>query len=109
MTAVELKATLSRLTGETDDVILDTFLEVAGRKIIEKCYPYRSDVTEVPEKYIGTQLEISAYLLNKRGADGETAHDENGISRTYENASVPDSMLRGVIPFASTILRTVKS
>ena len=103
MTDVELKTTLTRLTGETDDVLLSTFLEIAGQKIIEKAYPYRHDVTEVPAKYKATQLEITAYLLNKRGADGETAHDENGISRRYENASIPDSMLKGVMPFASTI------
>lgn len=109
MTRVELQETLSRLTGVEDDVLLSTFLDLAGQKIIEKCYPYRTDVTEVPEKYVGTQLEISAYLLNKRGADGETMHSENGISRTYENASVPDSMLRNVMPFASTILKGSES
>lgn len=104
MNKVEIMATLKRMTGEEDEVIIGTFFEIAGRKILEKCYPYRSDVTEVPAKYLGTQIEITAYLLNKRGADGETMHSENGISRTYENASVPDSMLSGVMPFASTIL-----
>lgn len=105
MNKVEIMATLKRMTGEEDEVIIGTFFEIAGRKILEKCYPYRSDVTEVPAKYLGTQIEITAYLLNKRGAEGETAHDENGISRSYEAASVPDSMLKGVMPFASTIMR----
>ena len=27
--------------------------------------------------------------------EGETAHNENGINRSYENASVPESMLKG--------------
>ena len=101
MTKEVMKARLSALTGETDDNILLTFLDIAGEKILEKCYPYRHDKREVPARYHSTQLEIAVYLLNKRGAEGETAHSENGIHRSYESASVPNSMLKGIVPFAS--------
>ena len=101
MTKEVMKTRLSALTGETDDNILLTFLDIAGEKILEKCYPYRHDKREVPARYHSTQLEIAVHLLNKRGAEGETAHSENGINRSYESASVPDSMLKGIVPFAS--------
>lgn len=101
MTEEVMKARLSALTGETDDATLLTFLDLAGEKIIDKCYPFTHEPKEVPVRYHLTQLEIAAYLLDKRGAFGETAHNENGINRTYEKASVPDSMLKGVTPFAS--------
>lgn len=101
MTKEVMKTRLSALTGETDDNILLTFLDIAGEKILEKCYPYRHDKREVPARYHSTQLEIAVYLLNKRGAEGETAHNENGINRSYESASVPNSMLKGIVPFAS--------
>ena len=101
MTKEVMKARLSALTGETDDNILLTFLDIAGEKILEKCYPYRHDKREVPARYHSTQLELAVYLLNKRGAEGETAHNENGINRSYESASVPNSMLKGIVPFAS--------
>ena len=101
MTKEVMKTRLSALTGETDDNILLTFLDIAGEKILEKCYPYRHDKREVPARYHSTQLEIAVYLLNKRGAEGEKAHSENGITRSYESASVPDSMLKGIVPFAS--------
>lgn len=106
MTNKEMKDRLSVLTGETDENILLTFLEIAAEKILTKCYPYEREPVRrhVPAKYQNTQLEIAAYLLNKRGAEGETAHNENGINRSYESASVPESMLRSVIPFASVIL-----
>ena len=29
----------------------------------------------------------------------ETAHSENGISRSYENADVPESLIGTVVPF----------
>ena len=34
---------------------------------------------------------------------GETAHSENGISRSYESATVPDSMLKHITPHASVL------
>lgn len=103
MTEDVMKARLSALTGETDDDILLTFLDIAAEKVLTKCYPYRREGEEksVPSRYQGAQLEIAVYLLNKRGAEGETTHNENGINRAYESASVPDSMLKGIIPFAA--------
>jgi len=49
------------------------------------------------------QLEIATYLLNKRGAEGQTAHSENGISRSYESADVPSSMLNQIVPHCGII------
>lgn len=43
------------------------------------------------------------YLLNKRGAEGQTAHSENGISRSYEDGDVPPTLLRDIVPFASVM------
>ena len=88
--------------GWSDDV-LNAYLTIAGRKIINRAYPYDDTITEVPTRYGYLQCEIAAYLLNKRGAEGEVSHSENGISRTYENADVPDSMLADVIPHCGVI------
>ncbi len=88
--------------GWADDILL-AFLTVAGRKIINRAYPYREDVAEVPRRYGYLQCEIAAYLLNKRGAEGETSHSENGISRQYENADVPESMMSAVVPHCGVI------
>ena len=83
--------------GWSDD-ILKSYLALAGQKIINRAYPYDNTITEVPTRYGVLQCEIAAYLLNKRGAEGEISHSENGISRTYESADVPESMLSDVIP-----------
>ena len=48
-------------------------------------------------------MEIAAYLVNQRGAEGETAHSENGISRSYEDGDVPPTLLREIVPCASLI------
>lgn len=106
MTEQEKLAALKAMVGSSDsDDVLSAFLNLAGRKIIAKAYPYRDDVTEVPSQYDFLQVEIAAYMLNKRGAEGETAHTENGISRTYEKADIPTSMLRTITPHCGTFGR----
>ena len=57
----------------------------------------------VPSMYETLQCEIAAYLVNKRGAEGEIAHGENGVSRTYASPDVPDDMLRDVVPLAGVL------
>lgn len=87
---------------DADDSILLSYLEQAKAAILYCMDEYMTDeeyeATEVPKRYEQKQLQIAAYLLNKRGAEGETQHIENGIHRNYEAADVPPSMLRGITP-----------
>ena len=104
MTDTEKLTYLRAMVGDSDtDEVLSTYLVVAGKKIIARAYPYDDTVTEVPDKYDTLQCEIAAYLLNKRGAEGQTQHSENGITRSYENADVPASMLKVVTPHCGVI------
>lgn len=84
--------------GAWADDVLISYLGIAGQKIIRRAYPYDDTVQEVPRRYGYLQCEIAAYLLNKRGAEGQVSHSENGISRTYGSADVPESMLSEVTP-----------
>lgn len=103
MTNKEKISVLRVMVGNEDDEILSTYLMLAGKKILSRAYPYDDTVSNVPYKYEALQLEIAAYLINKRGAEGQTAHSENGISRTYENADVPSSMLKSITPHCGVI------
>lgn len=102
MTEVEKLAMLRVIVGQPNegdwsDDVLTSYLAIAGRKIINRAYPYDDTVEDVPRRYGYLQCDIAAYLLNKRGAEGQIAHAENGISRSYESADVPESMLSEVI------------
>lgn len=103
MTEAEKLEMLKGLSGETEDSVLLAYLNLAGRKVIQRAYPYRTDIDIVPDKYSTNQVEIACYLLNKRGAEGETSHSENGISRSYENADVPESMLKAILPYCGVV------
>ena len=84
--------------GDWSDDVLNSYLRIAGQKIINRAYPYDDTITEVPRRYSYLQCDIANYLLNRRGSEGQTSHSENGINRTYESADVPESMLSEVIP-----------
>ncbi len=104
MTNEEKQTALKAMVGFLDgDEVLSTYLFIAGQKIINIVFPYENDIKDVPLKYESLQLEIAAYLLNKRGAEGQTQHSENGIIRQYENADIPSSMLKSLTSYCSTI------
>ena len=87
----------------SEDELLLMYLTDAGRAILNHLYPMDEDVHTLPPRYASRMVEIAAYLYNKRGAEGEISHNENGISRTYENGSIPDSMLSDIIPYGSVV------
>ena len=104
MTQMEKLLLLKALVGESDtEEVLLAYLNIAGRKILNRAYPFGTDETEVPTRYDFLQCEIAAYLLNKRGAEGQTAHSENGISRSYESADVPESLLGAITPVVGVL------
>ena len=104
MTQAEKLQLLKAMVGESDtEEVLLTYLNIAGQKIINRAYPFGTDETNVPTRYDFLQCEIAAYMLNKRGAEGQTSHSENGISRSYESADVPESLLGAVTPFCGVM------
>lgn len=87
---------------DDDDATLLSYLEQSKAAILYRMNQYMTDdeyeAASVPKRYEHKQIQIAAYLLNRRGAEGETQHIENGIHRSYEAADVPPSMLRGITP-----------
>lgn len=90
----------------SQDAVLNVYFDIATEKVLNRLYPFtreRSEATVVPSRYRLITYEIAAYLWNKRGAEGETAHNENGINRSYESADVPYSLLSHITPYVSVI------
>lgn len=98
MTEAKKIAMVSAMAEEPNKEIVSAYLEIAGDKIRKLAYPYNDDITEMPQKYEYIQVEAAVYMLNKRGAEGQTSHSENGISRGYESADLPESLIRQIVP-----------
>lgn len=60
----------------------------------------------VEPQYLSTQLSIAIELYNKMGAEGQTGHGENGMSRSYERADVSGSLLSRITPYVRTPFST---
>lgn len=106
MTRERMITMLQGIIGDDEEEsTLSTYLDLAGEKIINRVYPYRKDneELEVPVKYHALQVEICAAMLNKRGAELETQHIENGIHRNWKSADIPDDMLSQIVPYVGVI------
>lgn len=84
----------------TTDAIAYTYLDAAEKAVLNLLYPFGNGTEEMPEKYDYEQIEIAVYMLNKRGAEGETAHSEGGTSRTFETSDIPISLRVRITPHA---------
>ena len=76
----------------TSDEIANAYLDMAEKAVINLAFPFGDGTEIMPEKYEGEQIEIALYMLNKRGAEGETEHSDGGVSRVYESGDIPASL-----------------
>lgn len=54
----------------------------------------------VEDKYVNLAYQLCIASMVKEGAEGEYSHSENGISRGYDSAGYPESMLKQIVPLA---------
>lgn len=92
-----------RITENVNDVELEDILESAKAVILSRRFPFSDFPTELEERYKDLQIRIAVEMFNKKGAEGETAHSENGISRTYASANVSEDLLKEITPKAGVI------
>ena len=86
------------------EMLLEAALERARLGILELRFPFGFEYEqELESQYQGLQLEVAIEIISKMGAEGEVAHSENGVSRTYENAGISDSLKRRVVPMAKAV------
>ena len=103
MTNEEKRAALeASLAPDTDtEEVLNGVLEDAEALVLNQMYPFGyPDGTVVPARYERIQVQLAAELYSKRGAEGQTSHSENGISRTWAETS---PLLSRVMPHVGSV------
>ena len=104
MTSAEKIAMVKTLVDNdpeaTDDVVT-VYLNIAGNKMLERLYPYDPDkeISDIPNRYDTIQCELGARLFLRKGSEGETNHEENGVNRSYSTVDDGDILDR-LTPFA---------
>lgn len=107
MTNVEKIANLAVLISPdtADEKLLSMLVDISEGIVLNRRYPFGSpEGATVPPQYEHIQLQIAVELFSKMGAEGQTAHNENGINRTYESADVSPSLLRRIIPICGSVM-----
>ena len=92
-----------RITEKVNDNELEDILESAKAVILSRRFPFGEQPEEIESKYKDLQIRIAVEMFNKRGAEGETAHSENGVSRSYASANVSEDLLKEITPKAGVV------
>lgn len=95
----QIEVLISPDTAPTD--LLSFLLSQAEGIVLNRRYPFGApEGATVPSAYEHIQIQIAIELYSKMGAEGQTEHAENGITRSYEAADVSPSILRRIVPLA---------
>ena len=87
-----------------DNELLEELLNSAAAAILSRRFPYGYPAgQEVPAQYEDLQVRIAADMFSRIGAEGQTAHSENGVSRTYESGWISESLLSEIVPMVGVI------
>ena len=82
----EMKVGIAPDVAENE--VLEAELLAAEAMILNKMYPFGyEDGTEIPTRYDRLQVKLAIELYSQRGAEGQSSHSENGISRTWPTVS----------------------
>lgn len=99
----KLKVLISPETAS--DELLLYLLEQAEGIVLNRRYPFGvPEGAELSTFHQLIQVRIAVELFGKMGAEGQTAHDENGIKRTWEAGDVSPSLLRQVVPVCGSVM-----
>ena len=92
-----------RITENVTDEELEDILESAKAVILTRRFPFGEQPDEIENRYKDLQIRIAVEMFNKRGAEGETAHSENGVSRSYASANVSEDLLKEITPKVNVV------
>lgn len=82
--------------------MIQTYLALAADRIMSRVWPFGGAPPDMPAQYDLTQVQLAVRMIARRGGEGETAHSENGVSRTYGSVDDED-LLRAIVPFAGVV------
>lgn len=94
------KAFTRNMSYVTPDDCVDEVISAINDVNERRRYTPTKDVL-FEDKYEQIVLKLCMFNIAKYGAEGETSHSENGISRGYENGDASaDSILKKIVPLA---------
>ena len=99
----KITALQALISPDTDsDAVLGAMISAAEALVLNRMYPFGyPEGTLVPARYEQIQLQLAVELYSKRGAEGQSSHSENGISRTWVETS---PLLKRIMPHCGSVM-----
>ncbi len=96
---------LMNITGTDLDAQLAVFLTFAKNEILAWLYSGKTpdDVTDVPERYIPTQVMACVAGFGLQGLENQTASTENAITRQFKYSNMLEFIRANVVPYAQVM------
>lgn len=85
------------------ELVESAYLPLAKHYILVTRHPFSEDADEEEweTRYDHLHCEIAAAMFSRRGSEGETRHDENGVDRKWDtDSTVPKSLAQRIVPLA---------
>lgn len=88
---------------EATEAELEDVLESAKDVILSRCFvsvaeTSAEDQLSALQRHNEKVLNAAVVIYNMRGVEGQTAHSENGVSRTYAECAGLKPILEGITP-----------
>lgn len=89
--------------GENNVEIVSLLVDLASQNVVNRRYPF--GYTEDQEmaaiyKYSNVVFRAVVYAYNMQGAEGQSSHSENGISRAYIDE---DKLYAEIVPMCEVV------
>jgi hypothetical protein len=101
---VQLKALL-QITDTTQDSVLAVYLTLARDEILNWLYSGKTPegVTDVPARYIPTQIQAVVVGYGLQGLENQTASTESAITRQFKYSNMLEFIRASVVPYAQVM------
>lgn len=106
-TKLAMLKSMLEITDDSKDKELETYLEFTKNEILGWLYSLIGEVPEyivdVPNQHEQVQIMACVVGINGKGAENETAHNENGINRTFKYVDAIEYIRNNVMPYIKVV------
>lgn len=78
--------------------MIESYLALAADRILNRVWPFGGAPAQWPSQYDLVQVQLAIRMIARIGGEGEIAHSENGVSRTYGSVD-DDDLLSQLVPY----------
>lgn len=89
--------------GENNEEIISLLVDLACQNVVNRRYPFgytEEQKQAAVDQYSNVVFRAVVYAYNMQGAEGQSSHSENGISRTFIDE---DKLYTEIVPMCGVL------